>query len=75
MMGRIRPGPHAEGRSLWLLWLGLCGAADAPRHWKAAHLVVVRNGRVDLDFRLVDAVVTDEGVYDPPDVPGAPHIT
>jgi hypothetical protein len=75
MMGRIRARPSAARRGLWLLGFGVAGAADAPRHRKAAHLVVVRNGRVDLDFRLVDAVVTDERVDDPPDVPGAPHIT
>jgi hypothetical protein len=73
-MGRIGRGPYPERTLIGLFGLGF-RAANAPRHRKAADIVVVRNGRVDVDFRLVDAVVTDEGVDDPPDVPGAPHIT
>jgi hypothetical protein len=59
VVGRIYVPAHAQRAEVWFLRLGLTGAANATRHWKAAHIVVVRNARVDLDFRLVDAVVTD----------------
>jgi hypothetical protein len=58
MVGRIPGAGDAKRAELGLLWLRFRHAANATRHWKAAHIVVVRNGRVDLDFRLVDAVVT-----------------
>ncbi|HEX3593572.1 MAG TPA: hypothetical protein VHU80_00685 [Polyangiaceae bacterium] len=74
-MGRITGCADPQRDLLRLFRLRLHDAANASRHGKAADGVVVRNGRVDVDFRLVDAVVTDEGVDDPPDVPGAPHIT
>jgi hypothetical protein len=59
VVGRIYVAAHAQWAEIWFRRLGLAAAANATRHWKAAYIVVVRNTRVDLDFRLVDAVVTD----------------
>jgi len=74
MVSRIFRALHTERFSPRFLRIGLRGAANAPRHRKASYVVVARDGRVDVDFRLVDAVVTGERVDDPSDVPGAPHI-
>jgi hypothetical protein len=74
VVSRILRALHAERFCLDLLGNGLRSAANAPRHRKASYGVVARDGWVDVDFRLVDAIVTSERVYDPSDVPGAPHI-
>jgi hypothetical protein len=48
---------------------------NAPQHSKLTCLVVGSRGRIEVDFRLIDAVVARERVHDPSNVAGAPHVS
>lgn len=54
---------------------GFCALGNALQHSKLTCLVFASGGRIEVDFRLIDAVVARERVYDPSDVAGAPHIS
>ncbi|HEX7668984.1 MAG TPA: hypothetical protein VF395_05355 [Polyangiaceae bacterium] len=54
---------------------GSDAVGNALQHSKLTYLVFASGGRIEVDFRLIDAVVARERVYDPSDVAGAPHIS